>query len=206
MCTMHAMPDASTPTEPPPISEHLEAIVSGRLRQALLLTVAILVVELVGALWSHSLALFSDAGHVTTDIFALGLAWFAVRQTERPADEVRSYGYHRAGILAAMANGATLIVLVFVIAWEAAQRFVHPEPVQGGIVILSALVGVCVNTYVALSFRPEHQSGDSARRRRPGGLDRRHLGRHRHRFYWVAVRRPARLRADRGVDWLECLE
>ena len=149
------MAHTQTLTEQVPISEHLEAIVSGRLRQALLLTVAILVVELAGAVWSHSLALFSDAGHVTTDIFALGLAWFAVKQTERPADEVRSYGYHRAGILAAMANGATLIVLVFVIAWEAAQRFVHPEPVQGGVVILSALVGVGINSYVALSFRKQ---------------------------------------------------
>src|SRR5712691_11062712 len=138
-----------------PVSEHLEAIVSGRLRQALVLTLAILVVELAGAVWSHSLALFADAGHVTTDIFALGLAWFAVKQTERPADAARSYGYHRAGILAAMTNGATLIVLVFVIAWEAAQRFVHPEPVQGGVVILSALVGVGINTYVALSFRKQ---------------------------------------------------
>ena len=79
------MAHTQTLTEQVPISEHLEAIVSGRLRQALLLTVAILVVELAGAVWSHSLALFSDAGHVTTDIFALGLAWFAVKQTERRA-------------------------------------------------------------------------------------------------------------------------
>lgn len=135
--------------------EHLETVVSGRLRQAFLLTLLILTVELVGAFWSHSLALFSDAGHVTTDIFALGLAWFAVKQTERPADEVRSYGYHRAGILAAMANGATLIVLIFVIAWEAAQRLVHPEPVQGGVVIASAVVGVVINSYVAISFREQ---------------------------------------------------
>ncbi len=137
------------------LGEHLEAVVSGRLRKAFFLTLLILAVELAGGLWSHSLALLSDAGHVTTDIFALGLAWFAVKQTERPADDVRSYGYHRAGILAAMANGATLIVLVFVIGWEAAQRFAHPEPVQGGIVIVSALVGVAVNSYVALSFRQQ---------------------------------------------------
>ena len=137
------------------ISEHMQAVVGGRLRQALLLTFLILAVELVGAIWSHSLALFSDAGHVTTDIFALGLAWFAVKQTERPADQDRSYGYHRAGILAAMANGATLIVLVVFIAWEAAQRFVHPQPVQGGIVMVSALAGVIVNSYIALSFRKE---------------------------------------------------
>lgn len=135
--------------------EHLEAVVGGRLRQALLLTFIILAVELAGGVWSHSLALLSDAGHVTTDIFALGLAWYAVRQCERPADEARSYGYHRAGILAAMANGATLIVLVFVIGYEAALRFAHPEPVQGGIVIVSALVGVGVNSYVAFGFREQ---------------------------------------------------
>ena len=137
------------------VSEHVEAIVSGRLKQALVLTLAILAAELAGGIWSHSLALLSDAGHVTTDIFALGLAWFAVKQTERPADDSRTFGYHRAGILAAMTNGATLIVLVFVIALEAAQRFAHPEPVQGGVVIVSALVGVAVNSWVALSFRAQ---------------------------------------------------
>jgi len=140
------------------IKEHLEAVISGRLRLALTLTLAILVVELAGGVWSHSLALLSDAGHVTTDIFALGLAWFAVEQTRRPADAKRSFGYHRAGILAAAANGATLIVLVVVIAAEAAQRLTHPEPVQGGIVIVSALVGVGVNAYVAMSFRTQGQN------------------------------------------------
>jgi cobalt-zinc-cadmium efflux system protein len=137
------------------VSEHMEAVIGGRLRQALILTVLILAVELAGGVWSHSLALLSDAGHVTTDIFALGLAWFAVKQTERKADEARSFGYHRAGILAAMTNGATLIVLVFVITYEAALRFVHPEPVNGAIVIVSALVGVGVNAYVAMSFRKQ---------------------------------------------------
>lgn len=135
------------------VSEHLEAVVSGRLRKALLLTFLILAVELAGAVFSHSLALFSDAGHVTTDILALGLAWFAVEQTKRPADDKRSFGYHRAGILAATANGATLIVLVFVIAYEAVQRLVHPEPVQGAIVMVSALAGVTVNGYVAFGMR-----------------------------------------------------
>ena len=134
-------------------SEHLDSILSGRLRQALLLTGIILVVELVGGILSGSLALMSDAGHVTTDVLALGLAWYAVEQTKRPADEARTFGYHRAGILAATANGATLIVLVFVIAYEAVQRFAHPQPVQGGIVIVSALVGVAVNGYIAFNFR-----------------------------------------------------
>jgi cobalt-zinc-cadmium efflux system protein len=147
------MAEAEDSTPPADYSEHLEAVISGRLRKALLLTFVILAVELTGAVLSHSLALFSDAGHVTTDILALGLAWFAVEQTKRPADDKRSFGYHRAGILAATANGATLIVLVFVIAYEAVQRLTHPEPVQGLIVIISALVGVAVNGYVAFSMR-----------------------------------------------------
>jgi len=133
--------------------EHLESVLSGRLRQALLLTGIILVVELVGGILSGSLALMADAGHVTTDVLALGLAWYAVEQTKRPADEARTFGYHRAGILAATANGITLIVLVLVIAYEAVQRFAHPQPVQGGIVIVSALVGVAVNGYIAFNFR-----------------------------------------------------
>ncbi|MHB8688431.1 MAG: cation diffusion facilitator family transporter [Candidatus Dormibacteraceae bacterium] len=143
--------------QPAPIeshaSEHLDSILAGRLRQALLLTGIILVVELVGGILSGSLALMSDAGHVTTDVLALGLAWYAVEQTKRPADKARTFGYHRAGILAATANGATLIVLVVVIAYEAVQRFAHPQPVQGGIVIVSALVGVAVNGYIAFNFR-----------------------------------------------------
>jgi len=133
--------------------EHLESVLSGRLRQALILTGIILIVELVGGILSGSLALMADAGHVTTDVLALGLAWYAVEQTKRPADEARTFGYHRAGILAATANGVTLIVLVFVIAYEAVQRFAHPQPVQGGIVIVSALVGVAVNGYIAFNFR-----------------------------------------------------
>ena len=136
----------------------METVAAGRLAKAFGLTLLILVVELAGGLWSHSLALLSDAGHVTTDIFALGLAWYAVRQSTRPADAVRTFGYHRVGILAAMANGMTLILLVFAIVWEAAQRLAHPEPVQGGVVIVSALAGVAVNAYIAIGFRSQGQN------------------------------------------------
>src|SRR5260370_1016827 len=89
--------------------------VSGRestLRRALALTAVILVVELTGGLLSHSLALLSDAGHVLTDVFALGLAWFALAQSRRPADRRRSYGYQRVTVLAALLNAVTLIVIV----------------------------------------------------------------------------------------------
>jgi len=123
------------------------------LRKALVLTCVILLVELAGGIWSHSLALVSDAGHVLTDVFALGLAWFAVDQARRPADRRRSYGYQRVSILAALVNSAVLIVIVLAIAVEAVRRLAHPEPVQGAIVVIAALVGVAINAYVMLGLR-----------------------------------------------------
>jgi cobalt-zinc-cadmium efflux system protein len=126
---------------------------NNKLRLALGLTIGILLVELAGGLLSHSLALLSDAGHVLTDVFALGLAWFAVEQSKRPADVRRSYGYQRVGILAALVNAVTLIVIVLAIAFEAVRRLAAPEPVQGGIVIATALVGIAINAFVILTLR-----------------------------------------------------
>jgi cobalt-zinc-cadmium efflux system protein len=128
------------------------------LKAALALTCAVLAVELVGGLVAHSLALLSDAGHVLTDVFALGLAWFAVAQSSRPADERRSYGYHRVSILAALVNSVTLIVIVLVIAYEAVRRLAHPEPVQGGVVIIAALAGIAINLFVAFGLRGDSRS------------------------------------------------
>ena len=135
--------------------------VSGRgatLKRALILTCLILAVEFAGGLISHSLALLSDAGHVLTDVFALGLAWFAVEQAKRPADRRRSYGYHRVSILAALVNSVTLIVIVIAIAYEAIRRLVSPEPVQGAIVIVTALTGIAINSYVAFGLRGDGKS------------------------------------------------
>src|ERR1700676_3389939 len=126
------------------------------LKLALALTCVVLAVELVGGLVSHSLALLSDAGHVLTDVFALGLAWFAVAQAGRPADARRSYGYHRVSILAALVNSVTLIVIA--IAYEAFRRLARPEPVQGGVVIVAALVGIAINIFVAFGLRGESHS------------------------------------------------
>jgi cobalt-zinc-cadmium efflux system protein len=131
---------------------------SAALKMALALTCLVLVVELAGGLVSHSLALLSDAGHVLTDVGALGLAWFAVEQAKRPADQRRSYGYQRVGILAALVNAVVLIGIVVVIAIEAARRLANPEPVQGGIVIVTALVGIAINAFVIFSLRGDTHS------------------------------------------------
>src|SRR5438874_11397909 len=124
-----------------------------RLRFALGLTLVILVVELAGGLLSHSLALLSDAGHVLTDVFALGLAWFAVEQSKRPADQRRTYGYHRVGILAALLNAVTLIVIVLATGLGAVPRILDPAPIQGGVVIATALVAIAINAFVILTLR-----------------------------------------------------
>lgn len=135
--------------------DHAHHLTGTRLRTAFLLTAVILVVELTGGLLSHSLALLSDAGHVLTDIFALGLAWYATAQAARPADADKTYGYHRIGILAAMANAVTLILIVLFILYEAIGRFQHPEKVTPWLMFVSAAVGIVVNLYIAFGLHAE---------------------------------------------------
>jgi cobalt-zinc-cadmium efflux system protein len=127
------------------------------LRLALTLTIAIVVIQLAGGIWSHSLALLADAGHVAADVLALALAWLAAVQSRRPADERRTYGYHRVGILAAMANSVALVVVVAVIGLEAVRRLLHPQPVSGGVVVATALVAIAVNSYIAWSLKDAGQ-------------------------------------------------
>lgn len=87
---------------------------------AFLLTLIILIVEVLGGWVSHSLALLSDAGHVLTDMAAIGLSWYAMKQSEKPATEGMTFGYYRAGIVAAFINGLTLIVVTLWILWQGA--------------------------------------------------------------------------------------
>ncbi len=131
---------------------HMQHMAREKLRLGFLLTVGILAVEIAGAAASHSLALFSDAGHVLTDAAALGLAWFAAAQAERPADARRTFGYHRVGILTALANGLTLIAIAAVIAVEAFRRFAQPQPVHTGIMVAAGAVAVATNLYIGLGL------------------------------------------------------
>jgi cobalt-zinc-cadmium efflux system protein len=126
-----------------------------KLRMAFTLTVIILLLEVVGGLFSHSLALLADAGHVLTDILALGLAWFAALRAERPADARNTFGQHRIGILAALANAVTLILIVIWITWEAVQRLRQSETVTPWIMLITATVGIAVNLYIVLGLRAE---------------------------------------------------
>src|SRR2546428_2363457 len=92
---------------------------AARVRLALLLTAIVLVVEVVGGLWAHSLALLSDAGHVVTDLVVLALSTFALRQVQRPARARRTFGYQRGGIPGALVNPLLLGAVVVWVAFSA---------------------------------------------------------------------------------------
>ncbi len=135
--------------------DHTHGLAKNGLRLAFFLTILILLAELIGGVLSSSLALLSDAGHAVTDIFALGLAWFAAAQAERPADASKTFGYHRVGILAALLNAVSLIVIALVILWEAVQRFQHPEPIQPFYMFLTSAIGITINLYIGFGLRRE---------------------------------------------------
>ena len=118
-----------------------------RLLIALSITGFMTIVELVGGLMSNSLALLGDAGHMFTDTLALGLSLFALNLAKKPADQSRTYGYLRAEIMAALTNGAVLIVISAYIFYEAYQRFLDPPDVQGGLMLAVAVVGFAVNMF-----------------------------------------------------------
>ena len=127
---------------------------AARLRLALVLTAIVLVVEVVGGLWAHSLALLSDAGHVVTDLVVLALSTFALRQVQRPASPRRSFGYQRVGILVALLNALLLGAIVVAIVIEALHRLQHPSAVRGGLMAAAAVLGLGISLLIARSLQP----------------------------------------------------
>jgi len=120
------------------------------LRAALFLTGVYCIVELVGGYLTNSLALLSDAAHMFTDVAAIGLSLFAAWVCRRPATDRKTYGYHRAEILAALANGVALWLVVVLIAVSAYQRVLDPAPIHAAGMLWVAAIGLGVNVYVAL--------------------------------------------------------
>ena len=119
-----------------------------KLQISLWLTAAFIVVEFAAGIRAQSLALLSDAGHNFTDALALGLAWFAFYLQSKPPNESKTFGYHRAGVLSAFVNAATLVLLAFYIFYESYLRFLHPREVQEDIMIVVASAGLVVNVGV----------------------------------------------------------
>jgi cobalt-zinc-cadmium efflux system protein len=135
-----------------------DAIVSRKLTWATIANVLVVVTELAIGLWAGSLALVGDALHNLTDAVALILALVAVRLALRPATTAKSFGYQRAGILAAFINSALLLAFTFVLFREAFERLQHAHAVHPTAMLITAAVAVLVNTATAVSLH--HESRD----------------------------------------------
>ncbi len=126
--------------------------------KALFFTLGFAIVEAVAGVWSGSLALLSDAGHMLTDSMALGLAALAAWLARKPPSKRHTYGLVRLEVLAALVNSLAMLALIAYIVVEAIHRLSEPQPVMGGTVMVVALIGLMVNLIVAWML---HQGGDS---------------------------------------------
>ena len=124
-----------------------------RLALSLIITLLFVFVEIAAGIFANSLALLTDAAHNFTDVLALGLSWWALRLTSQPANQEKTYGYHRAGILAALANSTTLVVIALGIFYEAYHRFINPPEVRADVLIGVGVIAVVINVVTALLVR-----------------------------------------------------
>jgi cobalt-zinc-cadmium efflux system protein len=127
-----------------------------RLIWSLAVTVLLFAAEAVGGVLSNSLALLSDAGHVLTDGFALALSLIAIAIGRRPTDWRATFGYQRIGILAALINGASLIIIAFFIAFEAYERLQAPPDIDVSVMLVIASAGLIGNLLMAWLLHGEH--------------------------------------------------
>jgi cobalt-zinc-cadmium efflux system protein len=117
---------------------------------AVALTLLFVLVEAIGGWFAHSLALLSDAAHNLADAAALGFSWYALWIAGKPSHEGMTFGYHRVGIFAALANAVSLVLLAVFIAWEAIERIRQPEIANGPVMIVVAAAAIVVNLVIGL--------------------------------------------------------
>jgi cobalt-zinc-cadmium efflux system protein len=129
-----------------------EKLAGGLLSAAVVATLVLVAAEFVGGYFGHSIALVSDAVHNLSDIPALVIAWVAAHWAERPADAVRTFGYRRAGVLAAFTNSILLLLLALALFWEAFARFRHPVAVHEQWMIVLAVFALVINGGITLGL------------------------------------------------------
>ncbi len=131
---------------------------STRFQAAIALTVGFVVLEAAAGLYANSLALLSDAAHNLSDVLALGLSLYALYLGARPSNATKTFGYHRAGILAALVNAAALVGIALVIFYEAYRRLLAPPGVDGQVMTVVAAIGFVINASIAVAlFRASAQ-------------------------------------------------
>lgn len=119
---------------------------------AMVATLALVVAEVFGGFLGRSVALLNDAVHNLSDVPALGISWLAMRWAQRPADSEKTYGYHRAGTLAAFTNAVLLIILALWLAYEAIERLRNPIAVVASWMIWTSVAALLVNGGITLSL------------------------------------------------------
>lgn len=128
------------------LDSHQETISSySRLKYTLAIVLAVMVLEVIGGIYSGSLALLGDAGHMLVDALAIGLSLLAMAIARRPATATKTFSYHRLEILAALANGTTLVLVSAYIFYEAYQRFLEPPAVKTPLMLAIAVAGLLAN-------------------------------------------------------------
>lgn len=142
------------------IDSHQETISSyRRLKFALAIVLIIMVAEVIGGIFSGSLALLGDAGHMLVDALALGLSLFAMTVARRPSTATKTFGYHRVEILTALANGVILVLVSAYIFYEAYQRFLEPPVIKTPLMLTIAIIGLLANLGgVILLNKARHRS------------------------------------------------
>lgn len=132
-----------------------------RLTVVLVIVASVLVLEVLGAWLTDSLALFADAGHMFSDVVGLAVALVATVVSAKPATDRATFGFHRAEVFGALINGAILLTVAIVVGVQAVLRLLHPESVEvaGGLMLIVAGIGLVANVVAAVILRP--QSGSS---------------------------------------------
>ena len=133
--------------------------IAGRLNLAVLFTAVTLVAEIIGGLWTNSLALLSDAAHVFLDLFALLLSLGAIKLAALPPSGTRTYGWHRTEIFASFINGLTIFIIAIGIFYHAFGRLLEPEAVDSLPMFVIAALGLVMNILAALALK-EHSHED----------------------------------------------
>ena len=128
---------------------YIDSNISRRLIFAITLTAITLVAEIIGGIWSNSLALLSDAGHVFLDLFALLLSLGAIKLAAQPPSDRHSYGLHRAEVLASLVNGLTVFLMAIGILYEGSKRLLAPEEVKTVPMLIIAVLGLIANLLAA---------------------------------------------------------
>src|SRR5579862_8303980 len=121
---------------------------ASKMRLAVVLTLLFVAAEAVAGCFGHSLALLSDAGHNFADAAALGFSWYAMWIAQKPSHDRMTFGYHRVGILAALVNSVSLVVISLFIVWGGTDRLRHVEAANGPLMIGTATAAIVVNVLI----------------------------------------------------------